>query len=61
VILCKVDAGYGSIRPGDLLTSSPTAGHAMRALETIPGTILGKALEPLDIGTGQIRVLLMLR
>ena len=61
VAQCKVDAGYGSILPGDLLTTSPTAGHAMRADEPAPGTILGKALEPLDAGTGLIRVLVMLR
>lgn len=61
VALCKVDAGYGSIRPGDLLTTSPTIGHAMRADEPRPGTILGKALEPLDAGTGLVRVLVMLR
>jgi hypothetical protein len=61
VVLCKVDAGYGSIRAKDLLTTSPTPGHAMRSDEPIPGTILGKALEPLDSGTGVIRVLVMLR
>jgi hypothetical protein len=61
VALCKVDAGYGSIRPGDLLTTSPTSGHAMRAEDPRPGTILGKALEPLDAGTGLVRVLVMLR
>jgi len=57
----KVDAGFGAIVPGDLLTSSPTPGHAMRAAEIVPGTILGKALEPLDVATGTIRVLLMQR
>jgi hypothetical protein len=57
----KADAGYGGIRRGDLLTTSPTGGHAMRATEIIPGTILGKALEPLDTGTGLIRVLVTLR
>ena len=61
VALCKVDAGYGSIRAGDLLTTSPTRGHAMRAADPVPGTLLGKALEPLDVGTGTIRVLVMLR
>ena len=61
VAFCKVDAGYGSIRPGDLLTTSPTPGHAMHAHEPLPGTILGKALEPLDNGTGLIKVLVMLR
>jgi hypothetical protein len=57
----KVDAGYGAIRAGDLLVTSPTAGYAMRTLEAIPGTILGKALEPMDTGTGMIRVLVMMR
>jgi hypothetical protein len=61
VVLCKVDASYGAVRPGDLLTTSPTPGHAMRAFEPQPGTILGKALEPLDSGTGLIRILVMLR
>jgi hypothetical protein len=60
-VTVKVDAGYGAILPGDLLVGSPTPGHAMRALEVVPGTILGKALEPLDYGTGSIRVLLILR
>jgi hypothetical protein len=31
VVSCKVDAGYGAIRPGDLLTTSPTPGHACDA------------------------------
>jgi hypothetical protein len=59
---CKVDAGYGSIRVGDLLTVSPTAGHAMRAADPAPqGTVLGKALESLEAGTGTIKVLVMNR
>ncbi|MCP3982718.1 MAG: hypothetical protein GY716_25790 [bacterium] len=58
---CKVDAGYGAIRVGDLLTSSATPGHAMRADDPRPGTIIGKALEPLDTGTGTVKVLVMLR
>jgi hypothetical protein len=57
----KADAGYGEIRPGDLLTSSFTPGHAMRAGEIVPGTIIGKALEPLETGTGLIKVLVMPR
>ena len=28
---CKVDAGHGAIEIGDLLTTSPTSGHAMKA------------------------------
>jgi hypothetical protein len=57
----KADAGYGEIRPGDLLTSSFTPGHAMWAGEIVPGTIIGKALEPLESGTGLIKVLVMPR
>jgi hypothetical protein len=61
IVLCKVDASYGSINIGDLLTTSPTPGHAMQATEPQHGTILGKALEPLDAGTGLIKVLAMMR
>ncbi|TNE90751.1 MAG: hypothetical protein EP330_07430 [Deltaproteobacteria bacterium] len=61
LVKVKVDAGYGAIKPGDLLTSSPTNGHAMRADEDVPGTIIGKALEPLDHGTGRVLMLVMPR
>ena len=57
----RVDAAYGAVAPGDLLTTSATPGAAMRATEDGPGTILGKALEPLETGIGTIRVLLMSR
>jgi len=55
----RVDAGYGEIRPGDLLTASPTQGLAMRGHEPLPGTVLGKAVESLASGTGTIRILVM--
>jgi hypothetical protein len=63
VVSCKVSAENGPIYPGDLLVTSSTPGHAMRADRDSakPGTILGKALESLDSGTGQIQVLLMLQ
>jgi hypothetical protein len=61
IVLCKVDARYGSIRPGDLLTTSPTEGHAMRLGASSPGAILGKALERLDDGARAIKVLLTVR
>lgn len=58
-VYCKVDASFGAVRPGDLLTTSPTEGHAMRArhdrLE--PGTVVGKALATLDGGQGLLPVL----
>ena len=66
---CKVDASYAPIEPGDLLTTSDTPGHAMKAQPVViggieiyrPGTTLGKALEPLDSGTGVIEVLVTLQ
>lgn len=61
VVLCLVDAGYGAIVPGDLLSASPTLGHAMRALHTEPGTIIGKALGALEAGRGTIQILVMPR
>jgi hypothetical protein len=61
IVLCNVDAAVNPIAVGDLLTTSPIPGHAMRADDPAPGTILGKALEVLETGTGQIRVLVMQR
>ncbi len=61
VVPCKVTAANGAIRPGDLLTTSDLAGHAMKAAEIRPGTIVGKALEGLASGTGVIQVLATLQ
>jgi hypothetical protein len=61
VLEVRVDAGFGAIRPGDLLTTSETPGAAKRATAAEPGTILGKALEGLEAGVGTIRVLVMVR
>jgi len=58
----KADASYGVIRAGDLLVTSATPGHAMKAPEiVVAGTVIGKALEPLEAGTGLIKVLVMPR
>jgi hypothetical protein len=57
----KVDAGYGAIQPGDLLVSSPTPGHAMRAGAPAAGTVVGKALSPLESGTGSVAVMVTLQ
>src|SRR5256886_13832474 len=65
----KVDARYGAIRTGDLLVCSPTPGYAMRSEPVIvggtsmhrPGTLIGKALEPLAGGESEILVLLILQ
>ena len=61
IVLCKVDASSGPIAVGDLLTTSSIPGHAMSATDPKPGTIMGKALEPLASGPGVIKVLMMLR
>ena len=69
VVPCKVSAENGAIQPGDLLVTSNTPGHAMRAdpieVDGVtfyrPGTILGKAMEPLESGTGVILVLVSLQ
>ncbi len=65
----RVDASYAPVAVGDLLVTSPTAGYAMRSNPVDlggtsihrPGTLLGKALEPLDAGQGEILVLLTLQ
>lgn len=57
----KASAENGPITPGDLLTSSSTPGHAMRADRFIGGAIIGKALEGLSEGRGVIRMLVMLQ
>ena len=59
--MLRVDATYGAISTGDLLTASATPGHAMRSPDAAPGTVVAKALEPLDAGTGVIRVLVVQR
>jgi hypothetical protein len=56
----KASAENGPIRPGDLLVSASKPGYAMRCPEPVQceGAILGKALEPLEQGTGTILILL---
>ena len=65
----KVDATNGPINIGDLLVTSDKEGVAMKSLPIEiggarihrPGTLIGKALEPLAQGTGEILVLLSLQ
>ncbi len=62
VVPVKVSSENGPIQPGDLLTSSGTPGHAMRAGQNPPvGTVIGKALEPLTDGRGIIKMLVVLQ
>lgn len=65
----KVDATNGPIQIGDLLVTSDREGYAMKSLPIDvggvrihrPGTIIGKALESLPSGRGEIPVLLSLQ
>ena len=65
----KVDASSTPIAIGDLLVTSDRPGFAMKSIPIDvagvamhrPGTIVGKALEPLAGGTGEILVLLSLQ
>ena len=65
---CKVTDEAGSIHRGDLLTTSSTPGYAMKAKPLAvngqdmfrPGTIIGKALEPLESGKGMIEIFVLL-
>jgi hypothetical protein len=59
---CKVDADIAPIAVGDLLTTSPTRGHAQKVteLERAVGAIIGKALGALKSGQGKIPVLVLL-
>ncbi len=65
----RVDATNGPIEIGDLLVTSDREGFAMKSLPVDvggvpmhrPGTLIGKALEPLAKGTGVILVLLSMQ
>jgi hypothetical protein len=60
---CKVDADISPIEAGDLLTTSPTRGHAQKVLDSslAVGAIVGKALAPLRRGKSSIPVFVMLQ
>jgi hypothetical protein len=62
-VYCKVDAQYSPIEVGDLLTTSPTPGHAMKVLDPLSafGSVLAKALRPLRGGQDLIPVLIALQ
>lgn len=62
-VFCKADAEFDPIDLGDLLTTSPTPGHAMKAGDPLSafGAIIGKALSPLRTGQGLVQVLVALQ
>jgi len=62
IVPVKACTENGAIQPGDLLVSSSLPGHAMKAGSNPPmGTVIGKALQGLQEGTGIIIMLVMLR
>jgi hypothetical protein len=62
-VYCRVDAGYAPVEAGDLLTTSATLGHAMKATDPSRafGATLGKALQPLGSGSALIPILVALQ
>lgn len=63
-VYVQCDASQGAIEPGDLLTTSDTPGHAMKATdrERSHGTVIGKAMEALPAGKqGLVLVLVNLQ
>jgi hypothetical protein len=62
-VYCKVDATDAPIEVGDLLTTSETPGHAMKATDPLKafGAVIGKALQRLGDGRGLIPVLIALQ
>jgi hypothetical protein len=62
-VFVQADASNGAIEPGDLLTTSATPGHAMKATDRTrtPGAIIGKAMSTLAGGKGMVLVLVSLQ
>jgi hypothetical protein len=60
---CKVDATFSPIEIGDVLTTSSTKGHAMKAEDPFMafGAVIGKALGSIKEGFGIIPVLVALQ
>lgn len=63
IVPTKVSAENGPIKAGDLLVTSSTIGYAMKGIDRsrLTGAVIGKALGPLDSGTGVIEVLVTLQ
>ncbi len=62
-VYCKVDADFGSIEAGDMLTTSSTTGHAMKVNDIAKafGTVIGKAMGSFTSGKGLIPILVNLK
>jgi len=62
-VYVQADTSNGPIKPGDLLTTSATPGHAMKVTDhaRASGAILGKAMTGLSEGRGLVLVLVTLQ
>ena len=62
-VYALADASHGSIKPGDLLTSSNIPGHVMKVTDHVKaqGAIVGKAMSALKDGQGLVLVLVTLQ
>ena len=62
-VYVQADATGAPIKPGDLLTTSDTPGHAMKVTEhtRAQGAVIGKAMSSLKEGTGMVLVLVTLQ
>ncbi|MGH7599578.1 MAG: hypothetical protein ACREOI_24750 [bacterium] len=62
-VYCYAEASNGAINPGDLLTTSGAAGHAMKVTDyaKAQGAIIGKAMSSLKEGKGMVLVLVSLQ
>jgi hypothetical protein len=62
-VFCKVTAEPNPILKGDILTTSNIPGYAMKAIDPLKsfGSIIGKAMQPLESGRGLIPILVTLQ
>ena len=62
-VQCKVDAQFFPVAAGDMLTTSPSPGYAMKANDPKRafGAVIGKALRSLPEGQGLIPILIALQ
>jgi hypothetical protein len=62
-VYALADASTAPIKPGDLLTTSNTPGHCMKAADPAraQGAIIGKAMSSLKEGKGMVLVLVSLQ
>lgn len=62
-VYCWADTANGAIEPGDLITTSDTPGHGMKATDhaRAQGAIIGKAMTALGSGKGLVLVLVSLQ